>query len=89
MEKIKEMPRSLFYDIPCYVTMDYERWYTSRAPFDTCEEIRVFEFKIMSIICIFHVSDMVLTLYISYKHVRKLLFQVNFPLLEHFVDKNR
>ena len=23
--KIKGMPRSLFYDIPCYVTMDYEK----------------------------------------------------------------
>ena len=23
--KIKEMPRSLFYVIPCYVTMDYEK----------------------------------------------------------------
>ena len=27
--KIKEMLRSLFYDIPCYVTMDYEKWYSS------------------------------------------------------------
>ena len=34
---IKEMPQSLFYDIPCYVTMDYEKF------FDTSEEIRAFE----------------------------------------------
>ena len=27
--KIKGMPRSLFYDIPCYVTMIYENLYTS------------------------------------------------------------
>ena len=27
--KIKGMPRSLFYDIPCHVTMDYEKWCTS------------------------------------------------------------
>ena len=35
--KIKGMPRSLFYDIPCYVTMDYERWLLTR------EEICAFE----------------------------------------------
>ena len=26
--KIKAMPRSLFYDMQCYVTMIYERYYT-------------------------------------------------------------
>ena len=27
--KIREMPRSLFYNILCYVTMDYKKWYVS------------------------------------------------------------
>ena len=40
--KIKEMSRSLVYDIPCYVTMDYEKWYTSLL-LTQCEEIRAFE----------------------------------------------
>ena len=40
--KIKEMPTSSFYVIPCYVTMDYEKWYTSLL-LKQCEEIRAFE----------------------------------------------
>ena len=42
--KIKGMPRSLFYDtpVPCYVTMDYEKWYTALL-LTQCEEIRAFE----------------------------------------------
>ena len=40
--KIKGMPRSFFYDIPCYVIMDYEKWYTSIL-LTQCEEIRAFE----------------------------------------------
>ena len=29
LAKIKEMPRSYFYDIPCFATMDYEKLHTS------------------------------------------------------------
>ena len=35
--------RSLFFDITRYVTMNNEKWYTSRAPFDTWEEISAFD----------------------------------------------
>ena len=40
--KIKGMPRSLFYVIPRYVTVDYEKCYTS-LPLTQCEEICAFE----------------------------------------------
>ena len=40
--KIKWMPRSLFYVIPRYVTMDYEKWHTSLL-LTQCEDIRAFE----------------------------------------------
>ena len=40
--KIKEKPRSLFYDIPCYVTMGYEKLYISLLVAQ-CEEICAFE----------------------------------------------
>ena len=62
--KIKGMLRSLFYDIPCYmyVTMDYETEVMHISPFD----IMWRNPWIMSITCRFHVSAVVLTLYISY-----------------------
>ena len=59
--KIKGMPRSLFYDTPCYVAIDYDKWYTS---FLLKRSVHLF--KIMSISCRFHVSAVVLILYISY-----------------------
>ena len=40
--KIKEMPRSLFYVIPRYVTMDYEKRYKFLL-LTQCGEIRAFE----------------------------------------------
>ena len=40
--KIKGMPRSLFYVIPRYVTMDYDKLYTSLL-LTQYEEIRAFE----------------------------------------------
>ena len=40
--KIKGMPRSLFYVIPRFVTMDYEKWYTSLL-LTQCGEICAFE----------------------------------------------
>ena len=60
--KIKRNPQSLFYDIPCNDTMDYEKWYTSSFWHNL-------KFKIMLITCRFHVSAVVLTLYISYCYV--------------------
>ena len=74
--------------------MDYEKWYISRASFDTCEEN-----------CVFEVQNHVNYMYISHSRCgvdlvyfvlackksnlgEALLFQVNLPLLEHFVDKN-
>ena len=38
--KIKGMPRSLYYDMPCYVTMVHEKSYISMTQ---CEETRAFE----------------------------------------------
>ena len=67
--KIKEMPQSLFYHIQCYITMDYNKWYTSLLLTNVKKSMHL-KFKIMSITCSFHVSDVVLTFYISYKHVR-------------------
>ena len=40
--KIKEMPRSLFYDIPCYVTMGYKKWNTPLR-WAQCEKLSAFE----------------------------------------------
>ena len=80
------------YNIPCYVTMDNGKWYTSRAPFDTCEEIRAIELQN-------HVNDMLVSrfrydvelyflLHVTCKSNldEALLFQVILPLLEHFVE---
>ena len=39
--KIKRMPRSLFYVIPRYVTMDYEK--CKHINVKKCEDIRAFE----------------------------------------------
>ena len=44
IEKIKEMPRSLFYYIPCYVTIGYEKWYTTLL-WAQCEKICAFEIQ--------------------------------------------
>ena len=44
LKKIKGMPRSLFYDILCYLTMDYEKWFTSILLIQ-CEEIPAFEIQ--------------------------------------------
>ena len=78
--------------IPCYVTMDYEKWFLLTRVKKSVH----LKFKIMSITWILHVSDVVLTLYISYWHVAQeiklgeaLLFQFNLLLLEHFVDNLR
>ena len=48
--KIKEMSQSLFYDIPGYITMDYEKWYICLL-LAQCEVIYVFEIQN-------HVNDM-------------------------------
>ena len=52
------------------------------------------KFKIMSLTCIFHVSDVVLTVYLvlACKKLNLgevLLFHIDLPLLKHFIDKNR
>ena len=49
---------ALLYDILCYFTMEYEKWYTSLL-LTQCEEN-------LSITCRFHVSAVVLPVYISY-----------------------
>ena len=42
--KNKEIPWSLFYDISCYVTVDYQKWYRYTSLLLTqCEEIRAFD----------------------------------------------
>ena len=62
---IKEMLRSLFYDIICYVTMDYRKWFTSLLLTQMKNSVHL-KFKIMSITCRFHFSNVVMTLYTSY-----------------------
>ena len=60
--KVKEIPRSIFYDIPSYVTMDTHLsfWHNvNKSVRMKCK-----------ITCRFHVFNVVLTLYMSYKHVR-------------------
>ena len=42
IEKIKEMSRSFFYEIPSYDTMGYEKWYTPLIVAQ-CEENCAFE----------------------------------------------
>ena len=79
--KSKGMSRSLFYDIPCYVTMDYEKWFFW---YNLKKSVHL-RFKIMSITCRFQVSTAVLTLYISLACKKSnsgeaLLFQVNIPV---------
>ena len=75
--------------------MDYEKWYTSRAPFDTYEEIRAFELQnhinYMYISRFWCGVDLVRFVLACKKSNlgEALLFQVKLPLLEHFVDKNR
>ena len=62
--KIKEMLRSLLYDIPHYITMGYEKWYTS--PYGTMWR-NVCAWSSKS--CQLHVDfvfDLVLTIYISH-----------------------
>ena len=88
--KIKGMPRLLFYDIPCYVTMDYEKWYTSLL-LTQCEETSFNtmwrNLCTMSITCRFHVSDVVLTLYVLLLKW-SVAVPISLPLLKHIVDKN-
>ena len=61
--KIKGMLRSLLYDIACSVTMDFEKLYTSIL-LTQIGEIRAF--KLQNHVNNMHISDVVLTLYISY-----------------------
>ena len=71
--KIKEMPRSLFYDILCNVTTDYEKWYTS-LPLIQVKKLVHLKFKIMSITCRFHVSDVDLVLACKKSHLGDAYF---------------
>ena len=60
--EVKEIPRSIFYDIPSYVTMDTHLsfWHNvNKSVRMKCK-----------ITCRFYVFNVVLTLYMSYKHVR-------------------
>ena len=90
--KIKGMPWSLFYDIPSYVTMDYEKWHTFFL-LTQCEEIHAFEVQNHVNLCV----DFTFQLWCwpSIFHIKisnlgeELLFQVKIPLLKHFVGKNR
>ena len=80
--KIRGMPRSLFYDIPCYVTIDYKI-----SPFDTiwrnpciwssklCQLHVDFTFQLWCWPCIFRISMQEINLGVA------LLFQVNPPPL--------
>ena len=62
IEKIKEMSRSIFYDIPCYVLISlYDLSFSHKVK----KSVRL-KFKTMSITCRFHVLDVELTLYISF-----------------------
>ena len=81
------MPLSLFNDIqPCYVTMDYEKWYTSLL-LTQCEEIRKFEIQnhinYMYISCFRCGVDHVYFILACKKSFlgETLLFQINLPLL--------
>ena len=70
----REMPLALFYDIPCYVTKDYEMWYTSLILLQY-EEIHAFEVQN-------HVSREVEILnvfayiYNSYMHTYPFLYSI-------------
>ena len=44
IEKIIVMPKSLFYVLPCYVTMGYEKWDTTVLKAQ-CEKICAFEMQ--------------------------------------------
>lgn len=77
------LQRSLFNDIPRYVTMGL----IHTSFWHQVKKSVLLKFKIISNTCIYHVCDVVLTLFISYEHVRyhfvceALLFQIKISLL--------